>query len=243
MGKTGAATVRLISRAEVAERTIALRFEKPPGWTFKAGQYVDLTIPDPPETDSQGNVRAFSLASAPHEETLMIATRMRDTAFKRVLGTMPLGTMVKIEGPFGSLTLHNDASRAAVLVAGGIGITPFRSILVRAAAEKLPHRIVLFFSNRRPEDAPFLEELQALTRLNPNVTLVPTMTAMSRSARPWEGERGPIDRQMLTRHLKDARSPVYYVAGPPGMVSGLLDVLEESGVDGDQIRSEDFGGY
>ncbi len=243
MGKTDAATVRLVNRMEVADRTLALRFEKPPGFSFKAGQYVDLTISDPSGTDSPGNIHAFSLASAPHEETLMIATRMRDTVFKRLLGTMPLGTVVKIEGPFGSLTLHNDASRAAVLVAGGIGVTPFRSILVRAAEEKLPHRILLLFSNRRPEDAPFLEELQALGRLNPNFTLVATMTAMSRSARPWEGERGPIDREMLTRHLEDVPSPIYYVAGPPAMVSGLLDVLEESGVDGDDIRSEDFGGY
>jgi ferredoxin-NADP reductase len=136
---------KLVSRYEVAERTTAFRFEKPSSWIFKAGQYLDMTLLDPSETDAEGNTRTFSIASSPHEETLMVATRMRDTAFKRVLKTTPLGSAVKIEGPSGSLTLHNNVARTAVFVAGGIGITPFRSIVFRAAKEKLPHRIFLFW--------------------------------------------------------------------------------------------------
>src|ERR1700720_3395259 len=147
---------KLKDRKEVAEGTMAFRFEKPSGWTFKAGQYLDMTLLDPSETDSERNVRSFSIASAPHEETLMIATRMRDTAFKRVLKTMPLGTAVKIEGPSGDLILRNDVRRTVVLLAGGIGITPFRSMVCLAAEERLRYRIFLFYSNRRPEDAPFL---------------------------------------------------------------------------------------
>src|SRR5437016_3848230 len=137
---------KLVNRHEVAERTMAFRFEKPSNWTFKPGQFLDMTLLDPAETDAEGNVRSFSIASGPHEETLMVATRMRDTAFKRVLKTMPLGSAVKIEGPFGDLRLPNSASRAVVFLAGGIGITPFRSMLVWAAKEKLPHRIFLFYS-------------------------------------------------------------------------------------------------
>src|ERR1035441_5229424 len=81
---------KLVSRHEVAERTTAFRFEKPSNWTFKAGQFLDMTLLNPSDTNAEGNTRSFSIASAPHEETLMVATRMRDTAFKRVLGTMPL---------------------------------------------------------------------------------------------------------------------------------------------------------
>ena len=92
---------RLTSRQEVAERTMAFRFEKPVGWRFKAGQSIDLTLLDPPETDAEGNTRAFSIANVPFEENLMIATRLRDTAFKRVLQAIPLRTELKIEGPFG----------------------------------------------------------------------------------------------------------------------------------------------
>jgi ferredoxin-NADP reductase len=71
--------VRLIARSEVAQRTMALYFERPAGFLFKAGQFIDLTLPDPPETDSEGNTRAFTLAGAPSEEHLMVVTRLRDT--------------------------------------------------------------------------------------------------------------------------------------------------------------------
>jgi ferredoxin-NADP reductase len=234
---------KLIDRKEVAEGTIAFRFEKPSGWTFKAGQFIDMTLLDPSETDSEGNTRGFSIASGPHEEALMVATRMRNTAFKRVLKGMPLGTAVKVEGPFGNLTLHNNAARTAVFLAGGIGITPFRCILSRAAREKLPHRIFLFFSNRRPEDAPFLEELQALERENPNYKLIAIMTQMEKSNEPWHGETGLINKGLLSRYLKNAASPIYYIAGPPEMVKGLHEVLNKGGVDDDDIRTEEFAGY
>lgn len=234
---------KLKSREEVAEGTMAFHFEKPPGWTFKAGQFIDMTLLEPPDTDAEGNTRGFSIASAPQEETIMVATRMRDTAFKRVLKTLPLETAVKIEGPFGNLMLHNNASRPAVMLAGGIGITPFRSILFRAAKEKLPHRIFVFYSNRRPEDSPFLEALQTLEHENPNYKLIATMTKMENSRQAWGGETGLINKEMLARYLRDAGSPIYYIAGPAGMVKGLHTMLNEAGVDDDDIRTEEFVGY
>jgi hypothetical protein len=102
---------------------------------------------------------------------MMVATRMRDTAFKHVLRTMPLGTAVKIEGPSGDLTLPDNFTRASVFLAGGIGITPFRSMICLAAAERLPHQIFLFYSNRRPEDAPFLDELQGNSTMRSHTTV------------------------------------------------------------------------
>ena len=234
---------KLKDRKEVAEGTMAFWFEKPSGWTFKAGQYLDMTLLDPSETDSEGNVRSFSIASAPHEETLMVATRMRDTAFKRVLKTAPIGTPVRIEGPSGDLILQNDSTRAAVFLAGGIGITPFRSIVHWAAKEKLPQRVFLFYSNRRPEDAPFLVELQSLEKDNPKYKLIASMTEMEKSHQPWNGEIGLINQKMLGRHLKDAASPIYYIAGPPAMVKGLQEMLREARIKDDDIRAEEFAGY
>ena len=234
---------KLKSRQEVAEGTMAFHFEKPAGWTFKAGQFIDITLLEPSETDTEGNTRGFSIASAPQEETIMVATRMRDTAFKRVLRILPLDTAVKIEGPFGNLTLHNNAARPAVLLAGGIGITPFRSILFRAAKEKLPHRIFLFYSNRRPEDAPFLGSLQQLENENPYYKLIATMTGMENSHQPWHGETGLINEELLARYLRDAVLPIYYIAGPAGMVKGLHTMLNDAGVDDDDIRTEEFVGY
>jgi ferredoxin-NADP reductase len=111
----------------------------------------------------------------------MVTTRLRNTAFKRSLQEVPLGTEVKVEGPFGNLVLHNNASRPAVFLTGGIGITPVRCILVRAADQKLPHHIFLFYSNHRPEDAAFLDELEALQEKNPNFRMIATMTDMDKS--------------------------------------------------------------
>jgi ferredoxin-NADP reductase len=225
--------VKLKKREAVANGTMAFHFDKPAGFEFKAGQFLELALLNPPETDAEGNARAFSIASAPSEPDLFVATRMRDTAFKRVLKTMPLGTEIEIDGPFGDLILHNRVERSAVLLAGGIGITPFRSIVFRAAQEKLAHRLFLFYSNHRPEDAPFLQELQALQAVNPNYKLIETMTAVE----------GRISKELLLRHLEKLDGPVYYVAGPPGLVSGMHELLNSAGVDDDDIRLEEFAGY
>ena len=234
---------KLENRSEIAERTIAFNLEKPPGFQFKPGQYLDLTLIDPPETDSQGIVRTYTIASAPYEDDLVVATRMRDSAFKRVFARMPLGTELNFEGPMGSFTLHKNAARAAVFLAGGIGITPFRSIIRQAAKEKLPHQFYLFYCNRRPEDAPFLEELQNFSQSNSHFVFIPSMTEMKRSKRDWSGEQGFINREMLVKHFCDLNGPIYYVAGPPAMVAAMRQMLIKAGAGEDDIRTEEFAGY
>src|SRR5262245_66165878 len=119
-------TTKLSQRREVAEGTMAFHLERPAGFQFKAGQYVNVTLVDPPETDAEGNTRSFSIASAPFEADLTVATRMRDTAFKRVFRTLSSTSEIRISGPFGSFTLHTDFSRPAVFLVERIGITPFR---------------------------------------------------------------------------------------------------------------------
>jgi ferredoxin-NADP reductase len=233
----------LVRREIVAERTMSFRFARPGGWSYRAGQFVDITLLDPPETDAEGDTRGFSISSAPREGVITITTRLRDTAFKRVLQRVPLGTEVKMEGPFGDLRLHH-ADRPAVLLAGGIGITPFRSILVEAiGGGHLSYRVVLFHANRRPEDAPFADELRALEQADPQLTFVPTMTAIAGSSQAWDGERGHIDAAMLGRHLDGVCNPIFYIAGPSGMVQASRAMLAASGVDEDDIRTEEFTGY
>jgi ferredoxin-NADP reductase len=234
---------KLKMREEIAAGTMAFHLEKPEGFTFKAGQFADYTLINPVETDAEGNIRGFSLASAPYEEDLMFATRMRDTAFKRVLRAMEVGTEIMLDAPYGSFTLHNNTRIPAVFLTGGIGITPVRSIVLQAAHDNLPHKIFVVDSNRRPEDAVFLDELMEAQEKNPNYTFVGTMTEMEKSGRQWDGETGYITKAMLVKYIGNLTLPIYYIAGPPEMVTAMRKTLNESGVDDDNIRTEEFSGY
>ena len=150
---------------------------------------------------------------------------------------------MKIEGLVGHLRLHN-ADRPAGVLPGGIGITPFRSILLQAIRDGgLPYRVVLFYANRQRQDAAFLDELQTLATQDRNFTFVPTMTATEAPAEAWVGERGRIDSAMLKRHLADVTNAIYYVTGPPAMAGALRTMLLGEGVDEDDIRTEEFEGY
>ncbi|HJV11695.1 MAG TPA: FAD-dependent oxidoreductase [Burkholderiales bacterium] len=233
--------VKLVGREELAEGTLAFRLEKPAGFQFKAGQAIVLELLDPPAEDGQKR-RTFSLVSAPFESTLVIATRMRDTAFKRALRALPDGASLKLTGPIGQFTLA-DAARPAVFLAGGIGITPFMSMLRQAAQNQSPQTLLLLYSNRRPEDAAFLEELQALERQNRNFRLVATMTEMSKSARAWSGQTGFVDAALISRATHGLQAPVIYVVGPPAMVLAMQETLRGAGVSDEDIRSEEFYGY
>jgi ferredoxin-NADP reductase len=240
---TSAHTAPLTKREEIAEGTMAFHFAKPADFQFRAGQSMDLTLLNPPETDAEGNLRAFSIASAPFDNDLMIATRMRDTAFKRVLRNASPGLQVKIDGPSGSFVLHGKSEKPAVFLAGGIGITPFLSIIRQAGHDQSPHHMYLFYSNRRPEDAAFVDLLSEATKRNPNFRLIATMTEMDKSHREWKGETGLINKDMLTKHLPSLQGPNYYLAGPPAMVAAMRRMLIEAGVDKDDIRTEKFSGY
>ena len=230
-----------LGKEAIAEGTMLFRFTKPDQFSFRAGQSIDLTLLNPPETDAEGNTRAYSLCSAPHESELRVAMRMRDTAFKRVLKEMSPGTEAKLDGPFGSFFLHEDTRRPAVFLAGGIGVTPFRSMVLDALHRNLSHTIYLFYSNRRPEDAAFLAEFQSLQ--SSKFICVPTMTNAGESAEAWQGETGYITAAMLEKYIPSDAVPIYYLAGPLAMVTAMRTLLQGTGVSSDDIRFEEFLGY
>jgi ferredoxin-NADP reductase len=236
-------SVKLKYKREIASGTMAFHFEKPKELAWKAGQFADCTLINPAETDAEGNTRAFSLASAPYEDELVLATRMRDTAFNRVLKTMEPGAEIAMDVPHGSFTLHNNVKIPAVFLTGGIGVTPVRSIVLQALHDRVAHQILVFYSNRRPEDAAFLDDLMIAKDANPQYVFVGTMTQMDKSNREWYGETGVISKAMLIKYIDDLTFPIYYVDGPPAMVSAMHKLLNEAGVDDDNIRTEEFSGY
>ncbi len=217
--------VRLLERTEVAQGTMEFQFEKPNGFDYKAGQFADYTLLEPAETDEEGNTRGFTLSSAPFEPHLACTTRMRDTAFKRVLTASPIGTELELDAPYGSFTLQHNVTRPAVFLTGGIGVTPVRSIALQANHDGTDHTIIAFCSNKRPEDSAYLQEL----------------TTLSDTSEQFK--TGPIDAAMLSRYVDDLTAPIYYLSGPAGMVKAMRAVLEAAGVDDDDIRTEEFTGY
>ena len=237
-------TIHLKEKRDVADGTLAFTFERPEGFVFKAGQNADYALLNVPQEklDAEGATRTFSFANAPSEKDILIATRMRDTAFKNILKELPAGADVQIDGPYGNMVLHSNAARPAVMLSGGIGITPFRSMAVEAAAQKLPHKIFLFYSNRAPKDAAFLEELKELEEENVNFKLIATMT----DASDWPGEKGYINKEMIEKYVSPLfpiLSSIFYLAGPPTMTDAMHKMLNGFGVSDDDIKMEEFSGY
>jgi ferredoxin-NADP reductase len=231
----------LMDRQRNARDTIAFWLDtNGTNYQFRAGQHADFAFLHPSHEHDGDNCRTFSLANSPQDKGLvMIAMRMRETGFKTALKVAALGTRFKVSRPRGSFTLHKDIR--SVFLAGGIGITPVRSIVQWATQERLPHKLYLFYSNRDAQDAVFLEDFEALTAQNPGFTLIPTVTRLMSPT--WPYEHGPIDHSLLTRYLQSLNGPVYYAAGPSGMVAAMTSLLHCSGVSDDDIKTEEFGDY
>src|SRR5271170_6355420 len=182
----------LVDRQRIARDTMAFWFDaNGASFIFRAGQHADFVFTHPSMESEGDNSRTFSLASPPDGKKLvMIAMRMRKTGFKTALKSAALGTKFIVSRPRGSFTLHKDITRPAVFLAGGIGIAPIRSILQRAAQERLSHKLYLFYSNRELRDAAFLEEFEAMAAQNPNFTLIPIITG--HGTPDWSHETGHI---------------------------------------------------
>jgi ferredoxin-NADP reductase len=233
---------KIKDKREVAKGTLMVEFDLlGEEVDFTPGQYFWVTLLDPPYDDDKGPRRHITVVTSPNDRGVLgLATRLRDSAFKRSLAELPVGTEVDVEQPKGDFLLPEDTEQEYVFIAGGIGITVFRSMLRYIAEEGLPHRVTLVYSNRDVESTAFLGELKELEEANPNLRLVLTMTEDP----GWDGESRRIDAAMLRDHLgDDLGAYTYLIAGPPGMVEAMEKMLAEAGVPEEQVRPERFSGY
>jgi ferredoxin-NADP reductase len=228
-------------KREVAEQTLLVVFDVGAGRPdFRPGQYFWVELPDRGYHDDKGLRRHISIVTSPTEPGVLgLATRVRDSAFKRTLAELEVGDEVQVEEPKGTFVLPEDTSREYVFIAGGIGITVFHSMLRYIADEELPYRVTLIYSNRNRAAAAFLDELQELEGRIPGLKVVLTMT----DDPGWDGETRRIDERFLHDYLGDDLARyTYMVAGPPAMAEGVGDLLKAD-VPEDQVIVGKFSGY
>jgi ferredoxin-NADP reductase len=207
---------------------------------YRPGHYFWVELPNRGHEDEKGLRRHISIVTSPTERGVLgLATRIRDTAFKRTLAELEVGDEVTVEEPKGSFVLPEDTSRDYVFVAGGIGITVFRSMLRYIADTGEPYRVTLVFSNRDRESSAFLDEIREFEERIPALRVVLTMT----DDEGWDGETRRIDEAMLRDHLGTLDGYVFLIAGPPGMAKGVEQTLKDAGVEEERVLADSFSGY
>ena len=234
--------IKIKDKEEIAQGTLRVDFDiSGRKISFRPGQYIYITLLKPPYTDKKGRMRHFSIVSSPSEKNILtIATRIRDSAFKKSLVEMPLGTPVRLGIISGKFGLPRDPSRPVVGIAVGIGITPFISMLRYIKEENLDYKVTLLYSNRDRKSASFLEELENMSKTLPKFKLVLTMT----NDPDWPGETRRIDGQFIRDYISDFQSCFYLISGPPPVVKALRNILRrEFDIKRKHIEKDAFLGY
>jgi ferredoxin-NADP reductase len=213
-----------------------ITLKKPAWFSFLPTQFTFLTL----STDEGPDGRPMSLATSPTRLNLEYAVRVGDSPFKRAFASLRPGDRVVVEGPYGHYVLKED--RPAVLLAGGIGITPLKGMAEYASDKKLSIPVRLVYSNRSEGEIAYRAELEELERRNPNFSVFHTLTGGG-VAKGWKGWVGRIDARKLEEAARGLDRPVYYICGTPGMVSAMLGLLSERGVTQADVMVEVFRGY
>ena len=217
---------------EIARGTIELTFQRPEGFDFLAGQNLNLKVPELLFPDPKGPRRTFTIASAPHESVLRFATRLSGSGYKQTLLRLAPG----------SRFVYDPEVESAAYMAGGIGITPFRSMLLHGAHVSLKTPTFLFYGNADPESSAWHELFAGLAQTETRFTYIPTMTNLAPEA-PWPGERRWLSADLAADYLPDSAMTTFFLCGPPAMITALTDQLHEKGIEDTKIRHESLWGY
>lgn len=221
----------ILKQKTIAEKTCEVSFGlNGKMFNFLAGQYIRVSAPKLLYSDPKGASRVFSITSSPNDKNkISVAFRNSDSGFKRTLMELPTDSLVDVEGPFGHLTLPKETSRPLVFIAGGIGITPFLSMLRYATEEKLAYQITLLYVNRNTESAAYLEELTTIAKQNRLFLL--------------KNHFGRIDADFIQQSVKNLVEPIWYIVGLSTMVAETRYLLSRLDINDTKIYFEDFVGY
>ena len=219
---------------------------------YKAGQFAFFDIGEV-YNDSKGPIRHFTISSSPTEDFIMLSTRIRDSPYKQRLASLEKGAKVKVRGPQGEFVIHEDYSKTAIFVSGGIGVTPFRSMIKYATDMQLPLKIIMFDSNKNKESVLFKKEFDEWTSQNKNIVIIYNLTEeknpREQQSSPmdiWKGEYGRIDKAMILRYVDSStlKDSLFYICGPPNMLKAMKSLIqEELKIPEEKIKVEEFTGY
>lgn len=214
----------------------SFRFPRPAELTYKPGQYLFVTI----KSGGKELLHTFSLSSSPTEEDFIEFTKkFTASEYSTALKAMKAGDWAKIDAPHGSFTFMGEHKKI-VLLAGGIGITPFRSICKYCTDMRVPASIVLFYGCRSENDIAFQTELEDLQKQNPNFKVI---VVLSEAGSGWKGKVGFINADLIKTEVPDYKERVFFACGPPGMIVAMEKVVGELGLPKEQLKLESFAGH
>lgn len=231
----------LRKKAYIATDTYDFLFTADKPLAFRPGQYLEWTLGHK-HSDSRGNRRYFTVASSPTESEVRLGVKFYPEAssFKRELLTVERGGEIVAGQLAGDFTLPDKADKKLVFIAGGIGVTPFRSMVKYLIDKNEMRDIVLFYSNKTAEDIAYrsvFDEAQAKLGMRALYTLTGAAPA------GWSGFTGPVTGEMIKREVPDYQERTFYVSGPHGMVKAFEKTLKELGVKHGQIKIDFFPGF
>lgn len=222
--------LKLIRKEKVVGDVTSFIFEPEERLNWKPGQYMHYLLPHDNE-DDRGHERWFTNSAAPFEGHVMISTRIfeQSSSFKKALDAMQPGDEIEADGPEGDFTVE-DLDRNYIFIAGGIGITPFRSILYDAYNKGINLKVKLLYATRN-HDISFKDEMDQFSANNPNMSI------------EYIVDPNIINQEILKARIGEVENPYVYVSGPKPMVKDLARELAELGLSKDNIKTDDFPGY
>jgi ferredoxin-NADP reductase len=224
---------------EIIPRTYnvtSFRFPRPAELNYKAGQFFFVTL----KADGKELSKHFSFSSSPTEKThIEFTKKLSDSDFSAALKGLKEGDWARIDAPYGKFTFEGEHEKIGLL-AGGIGITPFKSICQYCTDMRLDTKVTLLYGNRTEDDIAFRKQLEALQRQNKNLKVV---FILNEAGSGWKGATGLITADMIKREIPDYKKTVFYTCGPPAMVQIMEKLVGQLGLPETQLKREYFIGY
>ncbi|HEV2339763.1 MAG TPA: FAD-dependent oxidoreductase [Patescibacteria group bacterium] len=218
-------------------------FPKAQNFSFTPGQYMEWTLAHS-HTDFRGNRRYFTLASSPTEETIRIGVRFNEpsSSFKKALNALNTKKQIIATQLSGEFVLPKNTNQKLAFLAGGIGITPYRSMIKYLLDKNQKRDIVLFYAAKDQKEFAYVDIFNYAQKLL-GINTVYAITDTQNIPKNWKGQSGRITPEMIKNKIPDYKERLFYLSGPQQMVKAFEKLLKDMGITGRQIKKDFFPGF